>query len=581
MVKPTDDLVKDLEQTLNSLIDIRRPYEPMIDNVLEYVYHSRRRLYDKNLTKGQKTGFKVYDGTALDAVNLLTDGLTGYTLSKSYDWFAYTLPQKIQLLSGRSRRLDSFDEVKRYLEDTAEAMYAAFLSSNLYDMAPEFVRDATTVGTVTVNADEDIERGKIIFSVPHFRECYIAENQFNQVDTNFRVRKMTLKQLKEKFGYEQMVEKDDRFKQDYETNRLMEREILHARYPRRDYSPAKMNGRNKPYASVWLLLSSSGSTGVNPVSQFKNSKLLLESGTSQQRFVTWRWRKNNDEWYGRSPAWDAFVDIMTANQMGRTNLIAGHKMAEPPMIGPEDLRGMVQRSPNGWTSVDDMTQRPQPLLENIKLPFSLEMQDRLSAKIRDHFQVDFFLMLSQAALQKVELTATQVIEMGGEKAAVLGVRVGRMETEALSPIHDMVFDIETKAGRMPVPPQILQDFAGGDINIEYLGPLAQAQRKLFRSQGISQGLLSLQELVALGFDDVRDLINSDEAAYALLESRGYPQKAINNRGVVKKIRQTRQQEREQQQMLEETIQAAKAMPAAGKEISPDSAAGLLLQEGAQ
>lgn len=556
-------LIDDIERTLSTLEEIRRPYEPQIDDILTYVYHSRRRIKDKNTTKGGKTGIHVYDGTAQSAVNLLTDGLTGYTLSKSYNWFGYTLPQKISLAAGPSRRLDSFPDVKRWLEDCEEAMYAAFLASNLYDIAPEFVRDAATVGTVTITGDEDIENARTIFSVPHFREIYCAENQFGMVDTNYRVRKLTLKQLVEKFGYDQMVEADPAFRQAYENNRHQEREVIHARYPRVDYDPRRLDGRNKPNASVWVLRSP--------------KRLLLESGTNQQSFVTWRWRKNNDEWYGRSPAWDAFVDAMTANQMGKSNLIGGQKMVDPPMAGPPDLRGIVQRQPGGWTSLDDMTRMPKPLNEGIQLPFSLEMQDRIDAKIREHFQVDFFLMLSQAAMSRTELTATQVIEMGGEKAAILGVRIGRMETEALSPIHDMVFAIETRAGRMPTPPQILQDFAGGDIKTEYLGPLAQAQRKLFRSQGVKQGLDTILTY-GQAFPEALDLINPDESLRLLLDSFGFPQKAMNDEETVNEIRSTRQIEHEQQQQLENTLATAKAMPAAGKEIHEDSAAGMMLKE---
>ncbi len=551
------DLVKNIKDTLSVLKEIRRPFEAQIDDILTYIYHGRRTIRDTTV-KGAKTGTRVYDGTALHAVNLLTDGLTGYTISKAFNWFGHSLPHRI--LQG-SKRLDSIPEVKRWLQATEEVMRAAYLASNIYEVASEFVRDAATVGTVTINADEDIARGRTVFSVPHFRECFCAENYFGEVDTNFRERKLTLKQLVEKFGYDQMIASDPKFEKDYRTNRNLERDLIHARYPRKDYDPQMLDGKNKPFASVWVLKSP--------------EKLLKESGTAIQSFVTWRWRKNGDEWYGRSPAWDAYVDVMTANQMGRTNLIAGQKMAEPPMYGPADLRGKVQRGPGGWTSVDDMNRIPRPLLDGTQLPFGIEMQDRIGKRIKDHFNVDFFLMLSRAAMQNVELTATQVIEMGGEKAAVLGPRIGRMEKEALSPIHDIVFSIEQRAGRMPAPPDILFEYAGSNIEVEYTGPIAQAQKKLFRAQGIQQGLEAIAGISQV-YPEIRDLINPDETGTDLLSSRNFPQKDLNDEDTIKAIRQMRQKQNEQKQALEETIQTAKAMPAAGKEIHPNSAAGMLL-----
>lgn len=556
------DLLKDIKSNLGSLEEIRRPYEAQIDEILTYIYHSRRKITDKETTKGLKTGTLVYDGTALGAVNLLTDGLTGYTISRSFNWFGHTLPQQVQYGSVR-KRLDEIPEVKLWLEDTAEVMYSAYRRSNIYDVATEFVRDAATVGTVTINADEDIAAGRVVFSVPHFRECFIAENAFGEVDTNYRVYKLTLKQLVEKFGWDQMVaaEQPGKFQKDYEANRNSEREVIHARFPRKDYLPWRMDGKNKPFASIWILR--------------QPEKILLESGTSQQSFVTWRWRKNTDEWYGRSPAWDAFIDAMTANQMAKTNLIAGHKMVDPPMIGPSDLRNQVKRAPGGWTSYDG-DNKPQPLLEGLQLPFGLELQDRFDKKIRDHFHVDFFLMLSQAALSGTEMTATQVIEMGGEKAAVLGPRIGRMETEALSKIHDLMFSIEARARRIPPPPQILADFQGQSFTTEYLGPLAQAQKKLFQSQGVQQGLEAIANMAQM-FPEVLDLVNPTEAGKLMLSSRGFPQKAMNDDKTIADIRQMKQAAAQQQEQLDSGIAMAKAMPAAGKEIAPNSAAGMLLK----
>ena len=86
---------------------------------------------------------------------------------------------------------------------------------------------------------------------------------------------------------------------------------------------------------------------------------------------SWRWRKNGDEIFGRSPIWDAFVEVMTGQQQGRTNLITGQKMAEPPMVGMANLRNAVGRGPNGWTTVGDMADAPKPLQEGIQLPFSI------------------------------------------------------------------------------------------------------------------------------------------------------------------------------------------------------------------
>jgi len=310
----------------------------------------------------------------------------------------------------------------------------------------------------------------------------------------------------------------------------------------------------------------------------RNSKILGESGYDEIPTVTWRWRKNNDEIYGRTPAWDAYVDIAKANQMGKTNLIASHKMVEPPMVGPEDLRGKVNNAPNGWTWIKGQVTKdklPLPLNTNIQLPFTVDMQERADKSIKEHFHVDFFLMLYQAAFNKVDLTATQVIGMQGEQAAVLGTRIGRHQSEALNPIMDRVWNIEVKAGRMPEPPQILQDSGGVPIETDYVGPLSQAQKRLFKTQSIRGGL-ELAGQIAQVFPASVDVVDGDATMKEALESVNFPSSTMRSPEEIKQIRDIRAQEEKAAKDLEAIeglSKAAQKMSKTTEEGSPLDALG--------
>ena len=560
--------------TRDALAKIRLPFEPMVDDILTYVHHSRRRVNEDKSQRGRKTGTDIYDGTAFHALNLLSDGLAGYSCSRAFRWFEYTLPGKLNfprwsgMKSWSGKRMDEFPEVKRWLEDCEEVLYQAFLRSNFYDLAPEMIKEAASVGTVTVMVEEDVRAGRIIFTIPHFRECFVAENIFGLVDTNYRESYYTLKQLVEKFGIERMEEVKPGFTASYEKNMHDELLVLHAVYPRSDFDPEMVNAKNKPFASIWLLKDAQGP-----------NKIIAESGYNENPAVTWRWKKNSDEWYGRSPCWDAFVEIMTANQQAKTNLIAGHKMAEPPMVSPSDLRGMVQSGPRGWTYIDGKITKdnvPVPLVTGIQLPYALEMQDRTKQIIRDHLFVDFFLMLSQVALENKNLTATQVVEMAGEKAAILGPRIGRMESEAFNPIHDRMFAIEKRARRIPKPPAVLLEYAGANIEVDYMGPLSQSQKKLFKSQGIRGGLGSLAEMMQID-PLVKYVIEPFETARLLLEAQGFPSKALRNEDDLKKAIAVAYKQAQEQQMLSEALATAQAVPAAGKAPEEGSPLALLTE----
>jgi len=554
--KENEQKAKDIEKMLGYLATIRQSCEDSVDEVIKFTNHSRRTIKDKDRVKGQHTGKDVYDGTSMSAAGLLSDGIHGYLCSQNMHWHDFVLPGKMNyprssrnMRGWTGKRLDEYPDVKRWLNECEEVQYDAFNRSNFYTLNPSYIREGATVGTATYFIEEDVGPGRIVFTLPHFRECYIAENQYGQVDTVYRVYKLTLRQMVQKWGMERIEELDRQFKTSYKNNPYTEREFIHAVYPRSDFDSTKLNGANKPIASTWVMRS--------PL------KLVENTGYWDYPCVTWRWRKNSDELYGRSPAWDVYVDVMTANQQGKSNLIGGQKMVEGPMIGPSDLRGMVESGPNGWTWVDDMNRLPKPLSEDIKLPYSVEAQERTDKKIREHFHVDFFLMLYQAAFNRVQLTATQVIGMQGEQAAVLGTRVGNFQNEGLDPIMDRVFNIEREAGRMPEPPEIVIESGINRIEIDYLGPLAQAQKKLFRVQSMRAGL-EMAGAVAQAIPESLDVIDGDQTMQEALEISGFPPSCIRDDAAIAKKRLIRAQAQQAQLMVQNAVEIGKAMPGAGK-----------------
>ncbi len=532
----------------------------MIDNIITFVNFYRRKISggDRGLKdgiRGSKAGAEVYDGTPMRAKNILVDGMASNMCPRNLDWFHYILPGKLNfprwsgMRSWTGKRMDEYPDVKRYLQAKEEVAYSAFNRSNFYDVITELISDAATAGTAHLICEEDIDSGRIVFTVPHFRECFIAEDRFGRVDTNYRVQNLTLRQLADKFGYDKMVKIDPSFKTDYENNFHTEREIIHSVYPRKDYDKQRIDKKNKPIASLWVLKD--------------KTKLIEESGYSWSSHFTWRWRKNNNEWYGYSPSWDSYVDNMTANQQGRSNLIAGQKMAEPPMVGVPDMRGAVNIGPKGWTWVMDMAMMPKPLITGIQLPYSVEAQERTDRAIQENYYVPFFLMLFQAAMNKVELTATQVVEMMGEQASVLGTRTGNFQNEILESTHDAVNNIEEEADRMPEAPQILLDYAGGRIEIDYLSPLAQAQSRLTKLRALRSGGQLIAEAANLS-PPILDNFDWDEYAKELADASGFPAKLIRDKDQVDSIREIRAKQQQQQQMMENLPKIAKAAASAGK-----------------
>lgn len=588
--RDADQRAKDAQKYLEVLAQERLPYEPLIDNLICYVSHGRRSIQGKDLWPGQPTGLEVFADTAMISANMLVNGMVGYLCSRNQPWFAFELPGKLnfprtsRMRAWSGKRIDSYPEVQKWLQSSAEVAYSAFNRSNFYDVSTEFMRDGITTGTSHLLIEDDVAQARTVCTVPHFRECYIAENEFGQVDTNYRVYKMTLRQLAQKFGMETMERADIRFRQDYESNMHTEREVLHAVYPRADYQPGRIDAKGKKWASDWIYRQ--GGKMLGKMSENETITMLSEGGYDTMPSLSWRWRKNSDELYGRGPAHDAWVSIALDNQMGRTNLITAQKAAEPPLVAYSDMRGQIQRGPNGITFMDtnrgDIRARaPLALTTGVQnLPFSVDYQDRVAQTVKDHFHTDVFMLLSQIGQQKGmgRPVTEQIFEMQNEKAAILGTIIGNLQSEGFNPLISRFFDIEARGGRIPDAPQILLDSEHGPVEIQYLGMLAQAQTRLTKVRAIQSGVGLVQQITA--FDPLAmHAIDTDQMVREAWDAVGAPISCLRDPKAIAQIRQMAQQQQEKQQQIENAPKLAKAAALAGKGAEQDSPLKALMTGG--
>jgi hypothetical protein len=573
-----DERARECEKNLSVLAQYRLMWEPMIDNLIAYVNHGRRSVQDKDLWPGQPTGQFIFDDSAMLAKSTTVDGIVGYSCSRNQPWFALQIPSKIQFARSSmnmrgwiGKRLDEYPDVQRWLQACQEGMYTAFNQSNFYDVVTEFIGDGISVGTAYMLVEEDIGVGRLAFTVPHFRECFIAENRYGKVDTLYRVYKVTLRQLVDKFGLEAMKRVDMDFANKYKANMHEETEIMHAVFPRQDYNPSRLDFMGKQYESNWIYRKG-GKMIVGTEQSHEKAKMIGQGGYQTFPYLAWRWRKNNDEVYGRGCGHDAWVSIALANQMGRTNLKTAQRSAEPPLVAYSDLRGAIQKDADGITFMegnrgDIRSRMPQPLFTGTQgLPFNVEYQDRVKAIINQHFHTDVFMLLTQLAQAKASerMVTEQVFELMNEKAAVLGTRMGNLQSEAFGPLIFRVFTIESAAARIPPPPDILLQTAHGGVEVAYLGPLAQAQTRLTKIRTMQTGLQLTQMTAQILGPQCTDFIDDGELMKEIYDSCGFPIKALRDDKMVAQIRQIRNQKVEQERQVEAAPKIAGAIAKLGK-----------------
>lgn len=146
-------------------------------------------------------------------------------------------------------------------------------------------------------------------------------------------------------------------------------------------------------------------------------------------------------------------------------------------------------------------------------------------------------MLDQ--LDKGRMTAQEVMARNQEKLQQLGPVVERLQYEFLNRILERVYNILDRSGIFPDIPEEMQDIVGEEFRIEYISPLAQAQ-KMSGLTSIEQGIGFIGQ--AAQFDQtVLDKVNLTEAVANYLAQVGVPAAMIRSDEEVEQIQKQRQE----------------------------------------
>ena len=520
------DLTKGLLSRFDRLQGQRENWETHWQEVADYM-QPRKADVTKRRARGDKRMEQVFDSSPIQAVELLAASLHGMLTNPSTPWFT---------LRFKDEEIENDDEAKLWLEASTDAMYTAFNRSNFQQEIFELYHDLITFGTAAMFIEED-DDDIIKFSTRHINEVFIAENDKGRIDTIYRKFKISARAAIQKFGEAVSADVQTKAKKDpYE-----EIEILHAVYPRTDFNPKKRDKANMPFESVYM--------------EYKNGNELSVGGFREFPFVVPRYLKASNEIYGRSPAMTALPDVKMLNEMSKTTIKAAQKQVDPPLLVPDDGFILPVRTvPGGLNFYRSGTRdRIEPLNIGANNPLGLNMEQQRRDSIRAVFYVNQLMMQ-----QGPQMTATEVIQRNEEKMRLLGPVLGRLQSELLKPLIDRVFAVLLRNNMLPQAPEFL---SGRDVEIEYVSPLAKAQKST-ELQSIMRAVEILGSLANVA--PVFDYVNFDNLVKHLADIVGVPQKILKTQSQVNAERQQQAQQQEQMQQMQQLQQVAKA----GGDIAP-------------
>ena len=503
----------------------RQNWESHWQEVADYM-QPRKADVTKSRSKGDKRPELIFDGSPLQSVELLSASLHGMLTNPSTPWFS---------LKFKDQGMEGEDEAKAWLESATEVMYSAFNQSNFQQEIFELYHDLITFGTAAMFIEEDDE-DNLKFSTRHINEIYISENDKGRIDTVFRKFRISARAAIQKFGNVSTHIAVTAKKDPYE-----EVDILHAVYPRSDFNPAKQDKENMPFESIYMDADSGDELSV--------------SGFKEFPFVVPRYLKASHEIYGRSPAMTALPDVKMLNEMSKTIIKSAQKQVDPPLLVPDDgFMLPVRTVPGGLNFYRAGTRdRIEPLNIGANNTLGLNMEEQRRNSIRNAFYVNQLMMQDGP-----QMTATEVIQRNEEKMRLLGPVLGRLQSELLKPLIDRAFAILMRRNLFAQAPDFL---SGQDIEIEYVSPLAKAQK----STELSSIMRAIEIMGSLSnVAPVFDHINMDKLVRHLTDIVGVPQKILKPQSELDAERQAQAQQQEQMQQMQQVQQLAEA----GGKVAP-------------
>lgn len=525
-----DELGVKLMDRFQSLFTQRQVWESHWQEIADYVV-PRKADITKKRSEGDKRTELIFDSTAIHAAELMSASLHGMLTNAATRWFS---------LRFRNRELDQNDEAKEWLESVEDDMYLAFNRSNFQEQIHELYHDLICFGTGVMFIEQDPD-AQVRFATKHCAETFLSEDEKGRVDTVFRRFNMPARAVIQRFGEEAI---DSKILNRAKKNPYENITIIHAVYPREERDVTRTDNRNMQYASVF----------IDPDSK----TILSNSGFEEFPYVAPRFLKASFEiGYGRSPAMTALPDIKMLNKMCEVTIRAAQKQVDPPLMVPDDgFMLPIRTVPGGLNFYRSGTRdRLEPLNIGANNPLGLNMEEQRRQSIQSAFYVDQLIMS-----QGPQMTATEVVQRTEEKMRLLGPVLGRLQAELLQPMIERVYNIMVRQKAFSPAPDFMSD---SDIEIEYVSPLAKAQR----SGDIQSALRMIELFMPLSQIDpsAMDYIDIDGMAKYLLKVLGVPATTIRGSDQVSQLRQERQEAQEAAEESQETMQfmeaAGQAAPA--------------------
>lgn len=565
MPKQKDPVAEEIIRRNDSLKGKRSTWDTLWQNIADYVAPRKSQITTKKTEGVEGYTEELYDMTAIEANNTLAAGQLAYLTPANDVWMKYEAPEAMKEAVGFAG--------KAWYAKCTEIIHKERARSNFYTEIHEFYLDRGAQGTTLIYLEEG---KKTLFNYcnEEVGTYSIAEDDEGMVDTVFIERTMTARQMKQKFGEENLGEKAKKaVASDKPEDLDKEFTVIWAILPREDMKegdqpsafsrdPKKMDGPNKPIASIYVCMD--------------DRKTIRNAGYDEMPSMVSRFLKWGKQPYGFSPSIIALPTIKQVNFIEKMMDALAEVAAFPRFLFPEGLDGEVDLRAGGVTTFDpNAPQQAMPKEWMTQGRYDIG-KDRVQVKqemIRRAFHNDLFRMF--ADLDKT-ITAYEAMQRAAEKLVQFSPTFARLQTEVFNPLGRREFALAFRAGILPEAPQevFVQTEAGYALampEIVCVSRIALAikalqNRAFLEFVGIIQPLLQIDPTIMDNFD-------LDKAARGIADNVALPPEWQRSEEDVAALRAQRAEMQARQQQIAEAQGSAKALKDAAS-AAPEVRKGL-------
>jgi hypothetical protein len=305
-------------------------------------------------------------------------------------------------------------------------------------------------------------------------------------------------------------------------------------------------------------------------------------GYNERNFTTWHYMRDWPYDYAFTPGWFSRFDAQSLMQLEKSKLMVTQKSADPPVWAPAFMKASLRLYPGAknWYDIGQENMMPKSIVEKMDWPLNYEQSNNTKENIKRWFNIDFFRMASDKIAAGGSFPTNPLVMAAlGEKAALLGPTLEYAESTWMTDIDRIFISIEDQAGRLPMPPDIVEYYSDGEIIPEFVGPLHVMQREFHMRRQAENALIAVEPYFAY-WPETKHKIKAEEAVERILEQNDFFQDAIRDKAEYDEIIKAMVQRQELQENVEMAERVAKAVPSLQKDTPIDSPLNQLMQAGA-